>query len=271
MSGSESKKIAVVTGASSGIGAVYADRLAARGYDLVLVARRADRLEALSAKVSKAYGAKVEVIAADLEKEADLARVEKVLATNPAVRILVNNAGLSRLRPIAQSPVQDSLSQIALNITSLTRLTHAVLPAFLSRNDGVIINIASVLALHTLPISSVYSGTKGFVLNFSRGLQQELAGTGVKVQVVLPASTATEIWDASGVPLSALKKDTVMTTQNLVDAALAGFDNGETVTLPSVADASLWDKYDAARSTLFAATQTGKPAPRYSAAASSKE
>ncbi|HEY0802192.1 MAG TPA: SDR family NAD(P)-dependent oxidoreductase, partial [Steroidobacteraceae bacterium] len=141
------KKIAVVTGASSGIGAVYADRLAARGYDLILVARRADRLEALSEKILKAYaGAKVEVIDADLTKESDLIRVENVLATNPAVRILVNNAGLARLAPIAQAPVQQSLAQIALNITSVTRLTHAVLPALLSRNDGVIVNIASVLA-----------------------------------------------------------------------------------------------------------------------------
>ena len=265
MSDSASKKIAVVTGASSGIGAVYADRLAARGYDLILVARRADRLEALAEKISRAYGAKVEVIAADLQKESDLVRVETVLATNPAVRVLVNNAGLGRLRPIAQSPVQESLAQIALNITSVTRLTHAVLPALLSRNDGVIINIASVLAIHSLPISSVYSGTKAFVLNFSRGLQDELVGTGVKVQVVLPASTATEIWDESGLPLSALDQDTVISAENLVDAALSGLDKGEAITWPTVADASLWDQYYAARSTLFAATQTNKPAARYKA------
>jgi uncharacterized protein len=267
VSESTSRRIAVVTGASSGIGAVYANRLAARGYDLILVARRADRLETLSERIMEAYGgAKVEVLAADLEKESDIVRVEKVLATNPAVRVLVNNAGVARLRPVAQSSVQELLAQISLNITSVTRLTHAVLPALLSRNDGVIINIASVLAIHSLPVSSVYSGTKAFVLNFSRGLQDELAETGVKVQVVLPASTATEIWDASGVPLSALDQDTVMTAENLVDAALAGFDKGEAITWPSVADASLWDKYDAARSTLFEATQTSKPATRYGVA-----
>jgi len=319
MSVSIFKEIAVVTGASSGIGAVYADRLAARGYDLVIVARRADRLagcgksrhfgktvmkwarpansvliksmcyegakgdkwgwkhhrptffrsllEALSEKILKTYaGTKIEVIAADLAKESDLVRVEKVLATNPAVHVLVNNAGLARLAPIAQAPVQQSLAQIALNITSVTRLTHAVLPTLLSRNDGVIVNIASVLAIHSLPVSSVYSGTKAFVLTFSRGLQDELAGTGVKVQVVLPASTATEIWDASGLPLSALDQDTVMTAENLVDAALAGLDKGEAITWPTLADASLWHKYDAARSMLFAATQTSKPAARYNAA-----
>src|SRR6202040_876835 len=185
---------------------------------------------------------------------------------NPAVRVVVNNAGLGRLRPIAQSPVQESLAQIALNITSVTRLTHAVLPALLSRNDGVTVNIASVLGIHSLAVSAVYSGTKAFVLNFSRGLQDELAETGVKVQVVLPASTATEIWDASGVPLSALDPDTVMTAENLVDAALAGFDKGEAVTWPSVGDEKLWEKFEAARSELFAAPLTGKPASRYAVA-----
>jgi short-subunit dehydrogenase len=154
---------------------------------------------------------------------------------------------------------------VALNITSLTRLTQAVLPGFLSRNDGVIINIASVLAVHSLPVSSVYSGTKAYVLAFTRGLQDELAKTGVKVQVVLPASTATEIWSegVSGVPLSALRPETVMSAEDLVDAALVGLDKGEAVTWPSVADESLWANYDAARSALFAATQTGTPAPRY--------
>ena len=263
MSDSRSKELAVITGASAGIGAVYAERLAARGYDLVVVARRAERLEALSTKVFKAYGTKVLVIDADLTKEADLARVEKVVATDPAVRILVNNAGTSTLASLAQTSAEDASAMIALNVTALTRLTHAVLPAFLSRNSGVIINVASVLSFHSMPISSIYSGTKGYVLNFSRGLQQELAQTGVKLQVVLPASTATELWDLSGVPLATLNKDTVMTTENLVDAALVGLDKGEAITLPSVADASLWDRYDAARSALFAATQTGQPAPRY--------
>jgi short-subunit dehydrogenase len=102
-------------------------------------------------------------------------------------------------------------------------------------------------------------------MNFSRGLQQELAETNVRLQLVMPAATATELWDLSGVPLASLNQATVMTSENLVDAALAGFDKGEDITLPSVADASLWDKFDQARSTLFAATQTGEPAPRYRA------
>jgi hypothetical protein len=257
-----SKNIAVVTGASSGIGSVYADRLARRGHDLILVARRGDRLRNLATKLEQAYGIQTETFVADLEQADDLARLETVLADNPAIRVLVNNAGMARLSPVAETPVSESLSQIALNITALTRLTHAVLPAFKARNAGALINIASVLAVHALPVSSVYSGTKAFVLNFSRGLQQELAGTDVRVQVVLPAATATDLWDISGVPLAALPPETVMSVENLVDAALAGFDQGEAVTWPSMADAALWARYDTARAELFAATQTSQPAPR---------
>ncbi len=257
-----STKIALITGASSGIGSIYADRLARRGYDLLLVARRGDRLQNLAAKLEQAYGIKAETLVADLEQEDDLARLETVLAGNPAIQILVNNAGIARLSPVAETPVKDSLAQIALNVTALTRLTHAVLPAFKKRNEGVIINIASALALHALPVSSVYSGTKGFVLNFSRGLQQELASTGIRIQVVLPAATATDLWDISGVPLAALAPETVMPVEHLVDAALAGFDKGEPVTLPSMADTGLWEQYDTARSDLFAAMQTSMPAPR---------
>ncbi|WP_029003981.1 SDR family NAD(P)-dependent oxidoreductase [Azorhizobium doebereinerae] len=259
------KPIAVVTGASAGIGAVYADRLAARGYDLILVARRADRLQALAATLAQAHGAQVEVLAADLEKEPDLARVEAVLAANPGIRLLVNNAGLARLAPLAQAPLADSLSQIALNITAPVRLAQAVLPGFVARNAGTLINIASVLALNTLPVSSVYSGSKAFILAFSRGLQAELAQTGVRVQVVLPGATATEIWDASGVPLAALDSRIVMTTEAMVDAALAGLDSGEAVTWPSLADPALWEAFETARATVFGASQTGQPAPRYAA------
>lgn len=266
MTNTNAKKVAVITGASAGIGAVYADRLASRGYDLVLIARRADRLDALCAQLSKAYGIKAEGIPADLSQDADLTRIEALLSDRDDVHVLVNNAGIARLGKISQRTLDDALSQIALNITALTRLTQAVVPPFIRRNEGVIINIASVLAIHALPISAVYSGTKAFVLQYTKGLQQELAETGVKVQLVLPASTATELWDLSGVPLAALNKKALMTTEHMVDAALAGLDQGEAVTWPSVADATLWTKFESARAELFASTQVGSPAPRYNIA-----
>lgn len=264
---SDNGNTALITGASSGIGAVYADRLAARGYHLILVARRADRLEALATRLSAAHGVRVQPIAADLEDEAGLVKIEQVLANDRSIRMLVNNAGVARLSPLAAAPVSHSLSQLALNVAALTRLTHAALPGFLARNEGSIVNVASVLAIQSLPISAVYSGTKAFVLAFTRGLQSELAGTGVKAQVVLPGVTATDLWspDVSGVPLSALDQASVMSAQELVDAALSGLDQGEPVTWPSVEDARLWDEFDQARARLFAATQTGRSASRYRA------
>jgi short-subunit dehydrogenase len=198
---SSNKPVAVVTGASAGIGAVYAQRLAARGFDLILVARRADRLAALSKEVKEKHGTRVEVVAADLTNSEDLARVEKLLAADKRIAMLVNNAGSAKLAPVSATSTDDAASMIALNVTALTRLTQAVLPNFLAKNSGSIVNVASVLSLHSLPVSSVYSGTKGYVLNFSRGLQAELTGTGVKVQIVLPATTSTELWDIAGVPL----------------------------------------------------------------------
>lgn len=261
------RKTAIVTGASSGIGAVYADRLAARGYDLVLVARRAERLAALAEKLAKTHGVNVQSLVADLESDADVAKVERLLSTDDSVQLLVNNAGFARLRTLATSSVEDSLSQVALNITALTRLTQAALARFVSRNVGTIINIASVLSVHSWEASSVYSGTKSYVLTFSRGVQDELAkaGSNVKLQIVLPASTATEIWSegVSGIPLSALSQDTIMSAEDCVDAALTGLDNGELITWPSVEDEQLWSTYDTARGALFAATQTGTPASRY--------
>lgn len=259
------KKTAVITGASSGIGAIYADRFAARGYDLILVARRGDRLAVIADRLSQQYGISAQALIADLESEADVVKVENVLATDDSIQVLVNNAGFARLRPLVQSSQDDSLAQVAVNITALTRLAQAALPAFVARNQGTIINIASVLGIQAVPGSAVYSGTKAYVLLFSLGLQKELANTGVKVQVVCPASTDTEIWteDVSGVPLSALRPETVMSAEDCVDAALTGLDNGELVTWPSVADDGLWSAFDAARSTLFAATQVGTPAPRY--------
>ncbi|WP_457348421.1 SDR family NAD(P)-dependent oxidoreductase [Sphingomonas sp. UYP23] len=245
---------------------MYADRLAARGYDLVLVARRIDRLQKLADTLSAAHQIEVRAIEADLTGETGLAQVEHLLRSDERIALLVNNAGNGKLSGTADMSDADTASTIALNVVAPTRLARAVLPAFLKRDAGAIINIASVMALHALPITTLYSATKSYVLMFSRGLQGELEGTGVRVQVVLPAGTATEFYDQSGIPLSAFDPAAVMTTDNLVDAALAGFDAGEAVTLPSVHNADLWTAYDAARGALFGDTQVGSPAPRYARA-----
>ncbi|MDB5661249.1 MAG: short-chain dehydrogenase/reductase [Cypionkella sp.] len=257
-----SRPVALITGASSGIGAVYADRLAARGYDLILVARRGDRLAALAEDL-KAHGASARIQIADLTTEAGLSAVESLLADDPSIALLVNNAGLARIGGFGAMSAGDIAAQLSLNIVAPTRLTHAVLPGFLARGAGAIINIASAVALHTYPGTTVYSGTKAYMLAFSRGIAEEVAGSGIRVQAVLPAAVGTEIYDLSGFDIASVPSEFVMTTQNLVDAALSGFDAGESVTLPSVEDATLWDSFEAARLPLFAASQSGTPASRY--------
>jgi len=259
------RKLAVVTGASSGIGAVYADRLAARGYDLLLIARRRDRLEDVAAKIVSSHGRKAEILVADLADPADLSRVADDLAGRQDIEVLVNNAGIARFSPIAKGDFADSSAQIALNITALTRLTHAVLPGLVARDRGTIINLASVLSVFSLPYSAVYSGTKAFVMVFSRGLQAELAGTNVKVQSLHPAITATEIWEQAGVSIDGFDASKVMKTETMVDAALVGLDKGEAYTWPSVADEALWNTFAATSDALFDAGGTGTPAPRYRA------
>lgn len=255
--------VAIVTGASAGLGAVYADRLARRGYDLILVARRADRLQAMAQQLGAAHGVDVQTLAVDLAEHRGVEQVLAEIAANPRIAMLVNNAGTSTLAGITDVSEAQIDAMDALNVHALVSLSQHILPTFLRRNAGTIINVGSVLSFHTLPISGVYSGTKGYVMNFTRGLQVAVEGTGVKVQLVLPASTATELWDLSGVPLANLNPSSVMSAEHCVDAALAGLDQGEPVTLPSVEDAQLWQAYDAARAKLFAATQTGKPASRY--------
>lgn len=260
---SNSTPVALVTGASSGIGAVYARRLAARGYDLVLVARRADRLATLADELTQQHGIGVKTIAADLTAEADIARVEQALRDEDRLELLINNAGNGPIASTADFTDDQAASTLALNVVALTRLTRAALPGLRLRGRGGIVNVGSVMAFHALPTSSLYSATKAFVLTFSRGVAQEVTDSGIHVQAVLPAGTVTEFYETAGVPISAFDPSVFMTAEQLVDAALLGFDRREDVTLPSVHDETLWQDYDAARARLFGGTQNGSPAARY--------
>ena len=254
---------AVITGASSGIGKVYADRFAQRGYDLLLVARRKDRLDTLAQELAQKHGVKVETLVADLTKREDLQKVGNVLASDKRVSVLVNNAGTAVVGPSAELPIDKVQFQLDLNVRSVTFLKQAVLPGFIERNSGTLINIGSVLSFFAYPFSTSYSASKAHVLFYTLGLRDELANTGVRVQAVLPSNTYSEIWEVSGMGTENLDPETVMSTDDLVDAALAGLDQGETVTLPSLEDASLWEDFDAARIKMFHASSTKKPASRY--------
>ena len=247
MSHSRSKGTALITGASAGIGAVYADRLAKRDYDLVLVARNEARLKALSGRLTSETGRSVTPLRADLSDKADLATVESMLRNDQAITMLVNNAGIAAITPLLNTDVADVADMIALNIVALTRLTYAAAPAFVARRAGTIINIASVVGLSPETLNGVYGATKAYVIALSHSLQHELAEKGVRIQVVLPAATATEIWEKAGLPYQNLPASIVMSPEDMVDAALVGLDQGEVVTLPSLHDGDQWTRFEAAR------------------------
>jgi len=263
MSTNQTKGTAVVTGASTGIGAIYADRLAKRGYDLLLVARSKDRLAAQARRLAGQTGRKVEMVAADLASPTGLARVEDILRTNADISLLVNNAGAAAVTPLMDSDIEKMDDLIRLNVTALTRLTYAAVPQFVARGRGTIINIASIVAIAPEVLNGVYGGSKAFVLALTQSLVHELAGKGVRVQAVLPGATATELWDKSGKPLHELPQEIVMSADDMVDAALAGLDLGETITIPALANRAEWDRFEAARLAMSGKLSSAVAAPRY--------
>ena len=257
------KGSALITGASSGIGAIYADRLARRGHDLILVARNRERLEALATRLTDNTGRSVEVIVADLNDRADLARIEQVLRTDASITVLVNNAGVSMSGDLAGADPERLESMIRLNVLAPSLLALAAIPGFVVRGSGTLINISSVLALAPEMFNGSYSGTKAYLLNLSLRLQQEVAGKGVRVQVVLPGATRTAIWEKAGTDIASLPPDMLMDVDEMVDAALAGLDRGELVTIPSLPDTADWEAYEAARQNLMPKLSLSTPAPRY--------
>ena len=245
-----SKGTAVVTGASSGIGAVYADRLARRGYDLILVARNRERLNALASRLSKQTDRSIEVVAADLGSKAGVRQIEALLRSDASITLLVNNAGVGATAPLLQSDVDKMEEMIDLNVTALTRLTYAAVPGFVERGGGTVINIASVVGFRPEILNGVYGATKAYVIGFSQSLLHELADKNIRIQAVCPGAIATEFWPTAGTPVDAFPTELVMTAEDLVDAALAGLDQGEFVTVPSLENANDWHAFEAARQNL---------------------
>ncbi len=251
----------LVTGASSGIGATYADRFARRGHDLVLVARDSARLEALAARLRQETGVAVDILPADLTQADALATVEARLRDDARIGILINNAGIAQSGDfLAQSA--DAIERlVTLNTTALTRLAAAIAPRLVGAGNGAIVNIGSVVGLAPEFGMSVYGASKAYVLFLSQGLSQELAPKGVHVQAVLPAATRTEIWERAGIDITTLAE--VMDVGELVDAALVGFDRRETVTIPPLHVAERWDTLDGARQALLGDIRQARAAERY--------
>jgi short-subunit dehydrogenase len=261
----QSKGTALVTGASSGIGAIYAHRLARRGYDLILVARSGDRLSVLASQLATETGRRVETVAADLTDKSGVGRVETILKSDKSITLLVNNAGFGGTAPLLDSDVDRMQQMILINVVALTRLTYAAVRSFAERGGGAVINIASIVAIAPEILNGVYGGTKAYVLAFSQSLRHELADKNIRIQAVLPGATATEFWGIAGTPIEHLPGEIVMPADAMVDAALAGFDAGEFVTIPALSDIGQWDAYEDARQALMPNLSRSQPAGRYKA------
>ncbi|MDP1632709.1 MAG: SDR family NAD(P)-dependent oxidoreductase [Caulobacter sp.] len=258
------KGVALITGASAGIGAAYAAILAARGYDLVLVARDHVRLEAASAALRGSTDVAVEVLPADLTRPADLRRVERRLLRDD-ISVLVNNAGIAVPGRLVDMPPDRLEAMLLLNVLASTRLARAVAPGFVARGRGDIINVGSVVGLNAdrPGISAVYTASKAYLLALSEGLQNELGRAGVRVQAVLPGMTRTEIWEKANIDIDALAADRLMGAEVMVEAALRGLDLGERVTIPSLPDIADWLSFMAAREALRPNLSRSEAADRY--------
>ncbi|MHA3737792.1 SDR family NAD(P)-dependent oxidoreductase [Pseudomonas sp. Eth.TT006] len=251
----------LITGASTGIGAVYAERFAQRGHDLVLVARDQARLDALATRLRSEHKVDVDVLPADLTQLSDLHTVENRLRDDARIGILVNNAGAALSGTFVEQSTDNVAQLVALNTTALVRLASAIAPRLAKAGDGAIINIGSVVGLAPEFGMTVYGATKAFVLFLSQGLSLELSPQGVYVQAVLPAATRTEIWDRSGVGIDSLSE--IMEVGDLVDAALVGFDRREPVTIPPLHEAQRWDDLQGARQGLLGQIRQSAVAERY--------
>ncbi|MBO9713672.1 SDR family oxidoreductase [Sphingomonas sp.] len=263
---SNSLGTALVTGASTGIGATYADRLARRGYDLILVARNAGRMEALATRLRAETGVSIDVLPADLTAAEDVARVERRLAEDSSITLLVNNAGMSLPGGVVESSPEQIRQLITLNVQTPAQLASAAGRAFLARGKGAIVNIASVLGLAPeLGDGSygLYGGTKAFLLALSQGLAVQGRGKGLYVQAVLPGATRTEIWERSGKDVDSMPAEMLMEVDDLVDAALIGFDRGEEVTIPPLADEGQWEALQQARLAMAPGLSRREVAARY--------
>lgn len=228
---------ALITGASSGIGAAYARQLASRGYDLILVARREGRLTALAAELQQRHPIDVEILVADLSNPADLGRVEARIAKLEALHMLINSAGFSVGGKFVEFDLSRQLAMIQLHVVANVRLSRAVLPGMIARGSGVIINVSSLSALMPESVNATYAATKSYLLTFSESLHSELIGTGIRVQVLLPGCTATEFWknpDCVEFHYSRVPKLLWMSAEEVVAESLNALDGGRVICVPGV-------------------------------------
>lgn len=265
MADSSLNPLALVTGASSGIGLAFAERLARDRYDLVVVARRVDRLADLASRLAGEHPIMVELMAADLSTADGLRAVEARVARDGRLEMLVNNAGMAHSRPTVELAPADIDAMIGLHAVAVARLTRAALPGMVAVGRGSIVNVASIAGFLTGPgaAGSTYAATKAFITTFTQAVQQEVADSGVRLQALCPGWTRSEMLDL--VPF-ALAEDAIMDAAALVDASLAGLRNFEVVCVPSLDDPTLLEGIDELkREVVRRSAATGTPAVRYAA------
>ena len=267
MLSSRSRPVALITGASSGIGASFAERLAREGYDLILVARRRDRLEALAARLQGEAGVEAKPLAADLADAEALSQVEAQVARDERLALLVNNAGFGGYRPFVDVEYNVVDELIAVHVRALTRLTRAALPGMVRRRKGAVINIASLLALsgalppNPLPYRAVYAGAKAYILAFTEALSGEIGQSGVRVQACLPGLVDTEYHAVAGRDLS--KMPPMMQAADVVAASLVALSHAEVVCVPGLDDPSQLERLADVRRTVLMSANRPALAQRY--------
>jgi short-subunit dehydrogenase len=260
------RRLALVTGASSGIGQALAERLARDGHDLIVVARRRDRLTALAEKLKSETGAEVEVLVADLTAAADVRRVEERVADEPRLDLLVNNAGFAGYGPFAELDPAVAEHLVDVHVLAPVRVTRAALPGMIARGHGAVVNVASLLALSgPLKIGmagrATYAGAKAFLLAFTQALVGELEGTGVQAMVCLPGMVESEFHGIRRGSIPGLK---IMSSEDVAQAIVAGLALGEVVCAPGVDDPSVFDQLrDLQQAALASGNRTGELAARY--------
>jgi hypothetical protein len=228
-------KVALITGASSGIGEAFAKALAAKGLDLILVARSEDKLRALAKQLAEVHARRVEVVVADLSLPGSAAKAHTAAqALGLNVDLLINNAGFGTAGPFHKLDLERERQEISLNVTAVVEMTHAFLPAMVERGRGGIINIASMAAFQPMPFMSVYAATKAFVLSFGQGLRQEVRGKGVTVMSVCPGPVDTPFFEATGNRKlrASVPRGTMTTVDGVVRESLRGLRAGKSVVIP---------------------------------------
>jgi short-subunit dehydrogenase len=260
----EKRPLALVTGSSSGIGRAYAKELAAQGFDLLLVARRWDRLEALAKNINEAYGIEAEVLVADLSDLQDLHRVEQRIAEEKGLAMLVNNAGLGGIKPFLEMDSAYIQKMIAVNVTAVTLLTYAALPGMVQRRSGTIVNLSSGLAYTRMPGVAVYAATKAFVAQFTRILHDEYGSRGIRFQALLPGLTRTELGSGQQPPdlMERIPADQISTPERAAKASLAGLELGELMCIPGLAHLEEFVSADRSVQEVLRKVQA-KASPRY--------